>query len=78
MVSGLMLSYENCTATRTFYNGWHEADKEFFWSVDCEDGRQFVIQVKTKTGTQQTFDCPAAKALKVSCFEKIERPSPPR
>jgi hypothetical protein len=78
MVPAMMLTDENCTVTRTFYNGWHKAEKDFFWSVECEDGRQVVLLVETKAGGQKTLDCSAAKALKVNCFEPIERRSVPR
>ena len=81
LIADTMRTDENCVVTSTFYNGWREADKEFFrskadrkffWSVGCEDGRQFVLQVQTKPARHRTLDCAAAKALKVNCFEKIK------
>ena len=71
-VSGVMLQNENCAVTRTFYNGWIEKDQEFYWSVDCKDGRQFMLSVDGTTGRTKTLDCAVAKAVTVNCFEKFK------
>ena len=69
-IDSVMQKLEGCEVTRSFYNGWKADDQQFFWSVDCRGGRQFLLSVKGKTGDASTLGCDVAKAVSIQCFQK--------
>jgi len=69
-LSSILQRTEGCHVTRTFYNGWRSDDQQFFWSVECRGGQNYLVTVKGKTGDVQTLGCDVAARLKIMCFEK--------
>lgn len=59
-------------ATRTFYMG-KDADSAAYWSVACEGGGPYIVQVPPVEGAKtRIMECELARMIGISCFEKLE------
>jgi hypothetical protein len=61
---------EGCHGRTSFFMGKDKSDE--FWSVRCEDGREFMVTL-SHDGNVQSVDCAILIATtKVPCFAKLQ------
>jgi hypothetical protein len=67
------LAHHNCVGTDAFYMGQTttgSARGTAYWSVACEDGHSYVIQInRDKKGTTFVADCRVLEGTGRACFE---------
>ena len=65
----------NCVGTRTFLMGVTASGRArgyAYWSVGCENGQSYVIQIKPdKKGTAFVADCQVLRGTGRECFKQF-------
>ncbi len=66
---------ERCRAVRVFFNGIGRtgvARGRAFWSVECSDGRRYMVMVTPNVDDTRVMRCSELKSLGIiSCFKKM-------
>lgn len=64
---------EGCLGKRAFFMGMNLEDHSAFWSVGCNNGKSYLVQIfANSTGSTKVLSCDAYHAMtKMSCFKKM-------
>jgi spore coat protein U-like protein len=67
-------SGDRCSGKDSFFMGLDPKDNEAYWSVRCTNGTSYEVALKANaTGSTSVVDCALLKALKLSCFVRLDQ-----
>ena len=74
--TAVMHDFDNCgEVTRTFRQGYSEADQTAIWNVTCKRGESYGVSIKPDSSTN-VLECSMMRALLgTDCFRKLDDPS---